>query len=148
MNFYMKLILAVAAVALGAAAHAEDTVKSIKFESLMDFSMRGLPTGTPLALYFFQPECASCARQKKELACLSKNIQVVSFGVFGSKKELAKEARKFDLRGVLVYGGKKAESFFKVRQTPTLIFYSSVGQEIKRVESWLPCEELRSIRLQ
>lgn len=149
MTFYKKMLFSLILIALSALnVQAKESINTLKFESLSDFSRHTLPRQTPLLLYFFQPECPSCVRQKKDLACLPKNIKIVSIGVFGSRRELAQEARKFALEGLLLYGGKTAESFFNVRQTPTLIFYSSTGTEVQRADSWLECSSLKKLKIQ
>lgn len=143
-NIFMVLLFGVT-FALSEAA--ENAIKSLKYEDLLSFSKHSLPQARPFLIYFFQPDCPSCLRQKKDLACLPKNIQIVTMGVFGSKRELAAEARKHNLDGLLLYGGKAAENSFKIKQTPTLIFYSQTGHERKRVNSWLPCSSLKTLKL-
>lgn len=117
------------------------------YEALDSFESKSLHLNTPTLLYFFQPDCSSCAKQKKDLECLASNIEVTSIGVFGSKRELLKEAQKHKLQGTLLFGGKKAEKMFSIKQTPTLVFVDKNGKPHLRAEHWMSCEQLRKIKL-
>lgn len=146
MRFWTVLLFFNALYSEGALA--KESLPVVSFEALRGFQTPSLPQKKPLLLYFFQPDCSSCAKQKKDLACLAKNIEIVSLGVFGAKRELVKEAQKYHLHGLLLYGGKRAEKLFSIKQTPTLLFYNSKGELKNRTEQWMNCEDIRKITLE
>lgn len=100
--------------------------------------------GRPSLWIFFQPDCAHCVAQFRDLGCLSEDVMTVAVGTRARRDSLAAEVRRFKFGGVAVMASPKMEEVLALSATPTIYILDDRGEIRRKFVGRIPCTELHA----
>lgn len=109
-----------------------------KFEAVDTRVMRGRPS----VWIFFQPACASCRAQLRDLRCLPRDLNKVAVGVFASAENLRSTLIGVPTLDFHFKASPNFENETSVKATPTIYLVDSDGRPRHRLVGRIPCEQL------
>lgn len=91
----------------------------------------------------YQPDCKSCEKQLKSLACLPPGTAKLAVGFWGSKEKLLKIIRKTNFKDTALMGSPTLEKLINLKQTPTILIVDKNGLIKKKILALSSCSDIK-----
>lgn len=130
-------------------SHFDDLVDlyNLKFEKINEFgSFSSLALkGTSSIWILFQPDCANCEAQFKDLSCLPESLSLVALGINGSRDRLSSSLKFTKFKGHKLIATETFAQQIGVPGTPTILIVDKSGHMQKKLIGLKSCIVLKKI---
>jgi len=140
------VLIALAAVPFMGFTAEPSGLYRFELEDLSSFSTynTGALDGRTSLWVLFQPNCASCKTQLKNLSCLSKDIEKIAVGIHGGRDQLNAALRPLGFTGRKLMASRPLEKLLDTELTPTLYLVDRSGNARRTIQGLVSCETLRT----
>ena len=96
----------------------------------------------------FQPYCASCESQLRDLACLPTSVKKVALGYAGTRDQLSTALKFSAFDGARLVASSELEKLLNLEATPTILIVDRRGLVVNRFQGQVECRKLLDLLTQ